>query len=383
MASLTKKGGKTPAYHIQFFRDGNSSKRETIYIGGTRYSEKTANELKTIVEKLIFCKDNDTDPDKKTVAWLEKTTPEIREKLVKAGLIETPPTYTVTELWDAFLKQKADVKGSTITIYETAKDRFFAFFKGDELLTELTQVTMQNWKDYLRTEWPREKSRRRPRKYGLAESTVAGTLTKAKAVFNWAVRSGWIETNPLTGVGRGEFVNEENDRIVTMDEYHRLLDACPCQDWRVIIALARIGGMRAPSEVLRLRWSDINWERSRFYVTSNKTERYKGKGSRLVPLFPELRIELEKLFESDSSEGAEFVINRYRDPERTNLGTQFARIVKLAGIQPIPRPFDNMRASRSIEVYAEHGEKAEAEWIGHSTEIAKKHYCHVKLRNWD
>ena len=140
--------------------------------------------------------------------------------------------------------------------------------------------------------------------------------------------------------------------------------------------------MRAPSEVLRLRWSDVNWERSRFYVTSNKTERYKGKGSRLVPLFPELRIELEKLFESDSSEGAEFVINRYRDPERTNLGTQFGRIVKQAGIHPIPRPFDNMRASRSIEVYAEHGEKAEAEWIGHSTEIAKKHYLRVHEGNF-
>ena len=138
---------------------------------------------------------------------------------------------------------------------------------------------------------------------------------------------------------------------ITLEEYRRLLDASPCQDWRVIIALARYGGLRAPSEVLRLRWSDINWEKSRFYVSSSKTERYEGKESRVVPLFEELREELEKLFFAQP-EKTEFVITRYRDPERSNLGTQFARIVKMAGVEPIQRPFDNMRASRSAAMSA-------------------------------
>ena len=54
----------------------------------------------------------------------------------------------------------------------------------------------------------------------------------------------------------------------------------------------------------------------------------------------------------------------------------------MAGIQQIPRPFDNMRASRSIEIYTEHGDKAEEEWIGHSSEIAKKHYRRVHEGNF-
>jgi hypothetical protein len=101
----------------------------------------------------------------------------------------------------------------------------------------------------------------------------------------------------------------------------------------------------------------------------------------LVPLFPELYTELVKLFESESSLGMEYVINRYRDPERSNVGTQFARIVKMAGIEPIPRPFDNMRASRSTEVYAEFGAFYESKWIGHSARVARE--CYLQMREED
>jgi len=270
---------------------------------------------------------------------------------------------------------------STLTVYDYAEHRLFSFFDRDTDLSQLAPENFEEWKEFLQTEY------RSPRNgKPLVEATVAGTITKVKALFNWAVLKKWItkDQNPLQGVGRGSFVNRKNDRFVTMDEYRRLLDACPCQDWRVIISLARIGGLRCPSEVLRLKWSDINWEYpARFYVTSSKTERYIGKGSRLVPLFQELHTELGKLFESESSEGTEYVINRYRSPERSNLGTQFARIVKMAGIEPIPRPFDNMRASRSTEVYAEFGAFYESKWIGHSTKIARDHYLQVREEDFE
>jgi len=61
-----------------------------------------------------------------------------------------------------------------------------------------------------------------------------------------------------------------------------------------------------------------------------------------------------------------------------NLGTQFARIAKKAGLEKISRPFDNMRASRATEVYAEFGAKNEEAWIGHSKKIAMQHYLMVR-----
>jgi len=374
MATISRKD--QGAWLIQFF--DQNKKRRPIHLG-KKYSEKTARELKEVVEKIIYNRDNGLIPDKKTQTWIQEASPEIQDKLVAVGLIDKPLSRTVEELWDTFIQTKTDIKDTTMATYATARDRFFLFFKGKEMIADLTTARMRQWKGYLRTQAPCEGAK----VPGLAESTTAGTIAKAKAVFNWAVQTGWLTKSPLDGVGRGSFVNEDKDRFVTMDEYARLLDACPCRDWRAIIALARIGGLRCPSEVLRLKWSDVNWELDRLYVTSPKTERYKGKKGRWVPLFPALRMELEELFFLPSSEGAEYVINRYRDPERTNLGTQFARIVKMAGIEPIKRPFDNMRASRSTEVYAEYGAFLESQWIGHSTKVAHAHYLQVRDEDFD
>jgi integrase len=47
------------------------------------------------------------------------------------------------------------------------------------------------------------------------------------------------------------------------------------------------------SEV-RLRWSDVNWDKGRMTVRSPRTEHHKGKDARLVPLFPEVRRELQR-----------------------------------------------------------------------------------------
>ena len=134
---------------------------------------------------------------------------------------------------------------------------------------------------------------------------------------------------------KGSYENDDNDRYITMDEYNRLLDVAICQEWRVIFALVRIGGLRAPSEVLGVRWSKVDWDKN-----------------------------------------YEFVINRYRDP-KTNLGTRFKDAAVAASLGKIPRRFDNMRASRSTEIDKEFGPKKESVWIGHTPETAHKHYLMV------
>ena len=55
----------------------------------------------------------------------------------------------------------------------------------------------------------------------------------------------------------------------------------------------------------------------------------------------------------------------------------------MAGIEPIPRPFDNMRASRSTEVYAEFGAFYESQWIGHSAKVARDHYLQVREEDFE
>ena len=88
----------------------------------------------------------------------------------------------------------------------------------------------------------------------------------------------------------------DRERFITPEETSRLLAACPNVDWRTIVALCRFGGLRCPSEVLSLRWQDVDWDRERVRVHSPKTDHHPGKASREIPLFPELAAVLSDAF---------------------------------------------------------------------------------------
>jgi len=98
-------------------------------------------------------------------------------------------------------------------------------------------------------------------------------------------------------------------------------------------------------------------------------------GLRWVPIFPELKTELETLFFDPVSVGKEFVINRYRPGQE--LGAALKIIVQRAGLNMFPRPFDNMRATRSNEVYNRWGAFKESQWIGHSNRTRADHYLMI------
>ena len=49
----------------------------------------------------------------------------------------------------------------------------------------------------------------------------------------------------------------------TQEMAETVLRACPDIEWQMIFALCRYGGLRCPSEVLRLKWADVDWARPR------------------------------------------------------------------------------------------------------------------------
>ena len=76
--------------------------------------------------------------------------------------------------------------------------------------------------------------------------------------------------------------------FVDHDTINKVLDACPNSHWLAIVVLCRYAGLRCPSEVIALLWTDIDFEAGRMKVRSPKGENF-GKGIRDVPLFPEVR----------------------------------------------------------------------------------------------
>lgn len=103
-------------------------------------------------------------------------------------------------------------------------------------------------------------------------------------------------------------MRQDRQRFVNREEITQLLAVCdPTR--RLILSLARFGGLRCPSEVLSLRWMDIDWAAGRIVVRSPKTEHHPGKDSRIIPLFSELRAALAKAFEL-APDGAVVTVKR-------------------------------------------------------------------------
>ena len=140
---LTTKSG---AYCIQYY-EGKDQMTITLPL---RFDMDTAKGLKKIVERLIYCRDNDIPIDKRTLVWIETAPPIIREKLAAVGLIMTPQEHTCQQLWDTFLAEKEDIKQTTFDMYETAKRRFFSFFDENRQISTLQPTDISEWKRHLR-----------------------------------------------------------------------------------------------------------------------------------------------------------------------------------------------------------------------------------------
>ena len=97
--------------------------------------------------------------------------------------------------------------------------------------------------------------------------------------------------------------------------------------------------------------------------------------SRWVPIFPELRPHLEQAWDQ-AEPGTQYVITRYR-PENANLRTQLARIIRRASLEPWPKLFQNLRATRETELAEVFPLHVVCAWIGNSQSVAAKHYLQV------
>jgi len=163
---------------------------------------------------------------------------------------------------------------------------------------------------------------------------------------------------------------------------------------RLITVLCRYGGLRCPSEGLSLKLAGIDWAANRLRVDSPKTEHHPGRDNRIIPLFPELRDELQAAWER-AEEGEVYVVNgpdadAYRAAAQgpdgwrnANLRTQFDRILTRAGVKPWPKPFQNLRLSRETELAADYPLHVVTGWLGNTPKVAMRHYLTVTDSDFD
>ncbi len=365
MASITNDGGGRR--RIQFVdTDGN---RRAVRLG--KVSERRAEEVKFRIERILEAKVTGFAIEAETARWIADLPDELAKKFARVKLIPAR-TNSATKLGpflDDFMERRIDVKPATKEIWNHTKRNLIGCFGPERELPSIGEGEAEDFKMFLVAQ-------------ELASTTVHKRLQFARMFFRAAKKRKLIEENPFAEVSSKAVVSKDRQHFVTREVTERLL-AISSLTWQLIISLARYGGLRCPSEVLSLRWDDIDWDASRIVVQSPKTEHHEGKESRVIPLFPELRSVLEKAAKL-APEGAEHVVNEYRAQAITesgwrncNLRTQFERIIKRAGLKPWPRLFHALRASRETELAKNYPIHVVTAWLGNTPRIAIKHYLQV------
>ncbi len=158
-------------------------------------------------------------------------------------------------------------------------------FLGNKIVSSITLSMIENFREL----------RRQDHGYlgtNLKPATINRNLALLKNIFNFAVRQGWIEKNPVTYV---KFDKENNvrDRVLEPDEFDRLqYHSAP--HLLAINLLAYQTGMRL-GEILRLTWDRVIKD---FSLISLRAEDTKTEEARLIPLtstMGQLLKELNKL----------------------------------------------------------------------------------------
>lgn len=347
---------------VQFV--AKNRKRYSIRLGTE--SKGGAEYARTRIEDLVSVSKYGHAMHGDTAKWLSELDDQTHARLAKTGVVQ-PRERKETALGsfiDRYIESMGYAKPNTLHNLRQARRVLVEFFGENKPIQAITAGDADDWRRHLISD-------------GLAENTIRRRTGIARQFFKAAIRKGLIERNPFADLPATVQANTKRFCYVTRAEADKVLAHCPDAEWRVIFALSRFGGLRCPSEHLSLKWADVDWEHNRVLVHSPKTEHHPGGESRLIPLFPELREQLEALLLDDQApEGAEFVITRYRQ-NNCNLRTQLERIIKRAGLKPWPKLFQNLRSTRETELAESFPLHVVTAWIGNTEQVAAKHYLQI------
>jgi len=322
---------------------------------------KQAEGFKTHFEKLVAAKISGHPPDDPTLNWAANLSSVLQESLEKLGLMKATLSVCLEPFVSDWIKRRSDVKESSRKVYGRAQKWLVKYFKEDRKLSAITVGDAEEWRQFMLK--------------SLSENTVRKMASVAKQIFSHAVDKGHIKSSPMSKLATAVKENRDREQIIDRETIDKVIEACPSSEWKLVVALARFGGLRTPSEPFALKWGDILWDEDKIVVHSPKTEHHKGGGCRIIPLYPELKPFLEKCFH-EAEEGSECVVEGLKKG-CGNLGPQFRKIVKNAGLKPWPKIFHNLRASRQIELTDRFPEKVVCDWMGNTREVARRHYLTI------
>ena len=343
--------------------------RPKIRLG--KASDKVAQSVRVRIEALLAAKASGQSIDQETATWLGNIERKLHDRLVSLGLAKPrhgdAPPVALGEVLGRYTESRSKLKPNTLRNYETSRRLLEEHFGKARGIETIHAGHARDYREWLLGRY--------------SPATVAREIKRARQFFEYAKDSRLTNENPFAKIKAGSQKNTGRKHFVSREVIDAVLEACPDNEWRLIVVLARYGGLRIPSELADLTWDRINRKGNRFTVMVPKKEHLDGHGQRDIPIFPEILPYLEKAFD-EAPKGSRYVVPRGRS-SNVNLRSALERILKTAGVAQWPKLFQNLRASRETELMQTEPAHLVHAWLGNSREVAEDHYLMVRDSDYE
>lgn len=208
----------------------------------------------------------------------------------------------------------------------------------------------------------------------LSPSTVGREMGMARQFFKTAIKLGYVDSNPFEGISAVVRGNPERMHMITHEDGLRLINACPDNQWKLLIALARFAGLRIASEVRHMVWSDFDIPKRQVLIRSSKTEHNAGGDRRTIPIFDEVLPHLLAWADNSPTSGPVF------DLPMTNsaaLRKPFMAIIERTGLQVWPNLWKNLRSSCITDAEKRFRKYQINAWFGNTEQVRLEHYTQI------
>ncbi len=339
--------------------------RHSVWIGPL--TTRQQREWNRHLEEMLSAFKGGSTVDPNSLKFFETVPQRIREKLEGWGMLPpskrraVSPEQRTVGGWTQLCIDELNGAWRTKDNYSQARTWLLKFVSSDKDIASVTVGELKRWQASMST--------------SLGVTTRNKHLKRVKTMFKLAVEDGLISDSPANAVKleREERVDRSRQYFVDASKTQRVMDSLPNTNWKLVFALMRFQGLRR-HEVFAIDWHNIDWTRSELTVPAVTTSGAKTKtGQRTMPIFPEVMDLLRDQREIVAT-GAKVV--QWTGTEESLSELLRKRVEKVLG-QCWPKPCHQLRSTRRTELDREFPRHVVNEWLGHSSEVAEKHYQQI------
>lgn len=310
----------------------------------------------------------------------------------KSLLMNRDSEITMDELYNIYLSKWKTLGIAESTMYDKMsyyKNHIQDYF-GSMKLSDITSRTIEDWKVYMT-----KKRQKNGKPY--SERTINSCLEKLSGFLTFAVKMGFIESNPRHNVSKIRSTKEEDpfskqENFWELDEFNEFIECVDDPYWHDVFEFMFQTGVRE-GELFALTWNNVDFHRKKIRIRKSISPKMlerkntflvkepKNKNSyREIDMSKDLYSMLKERFKAcrniDGFTLDYYVFGDIKPLSRSTLARYLDKYIDISAVTRItPHGFRHSHASLLIKEKVD--DNLIAERLGHTVTELRRTYAHI------